>query len=248
MTPPSAPNEIRNRHGERLAFRFVHGAPDDAAHLLVVIGHGLTSDMDRPWSEALSEALAARGIASLRLAFSGNGRSEGEFADSTITKEVSDLGDALDACIGWRKGYVGHSMGGAVGMLRAAADERIDALVSLSAVTHTREFVDRMFGDLKPGEPMLGKPHCPFSPHLREDLHAYDTLAPRAADVRVPWLMVHGDADEVVPVTHSVDLVAAAGPNAELVRLPGVDHSFTGAGLSQLVDAVVPWLAAQLGS
>jgi acetyl esterase/lipase len=44
----------------------------------------------------------------------------------------------------------------------------------------------------------------------------------------VPTVLVHGDADTVVPVTFSRDYAAAAtaaGDKAELVELPGVDHT-----------------------
>jgi fermentation-respiration switch protein FrsA (DUF1100 family) len=68
----------------------------------------------------------------------------------------------------------------------------------------------------------------------------------------VPWLLVHGDADEMVPLedakdARDVNLAKHAKypkhPNAiELVELVGVDHRFTGA-IPQMVAAVVPWVA-----
>ena len=116
--------EIRNRSGERLAYTWTPGDDDDC---VVVIGHGLTSQHDRPWLIAVSEALHAAGIASLRFAFAGNGESEGEFSRATITKEVEDLGCVLDALGDRRIAYAGHSMGGAVGTLRTADDPRIRA-------------------------------------------------------------------------------------------------------------------------
>lgn len=241
---PQPPTEIRNAQGERIAFTFVPGAPDRRE--LVVIGHGLTSDKERPWSEGLSKALAGHGIASLRIAFSGNGESEGEFTDSTITKEVEDLGSVLDALAGWRLAYIGQSMGGAVGLLRTSRDERLAALVSLAAVTHTAEFIRRMFGHLEPGQPMLDKPHCPLGEALRNDLETIGTTAERAREVRVPWLVVHGTLDDVVPAQHSIDLHEAAPAQSELVLLEGVDHSFSGNGLEQMLESVVPWLVRKL--
>ena len=35
-------------------------------------------------------------VASIRIAFSGNGASEGEFLESNITKEIEDLGSVID--------------------------------------------------------------------------------------------------------------------------------------------------------
>jgi len=244
MTQPPTPTSLRNVHGEELAFSFA--PPGAGGRDVVVLGHGVTSDKDRPWSEGLAAALARSGIATLRIAFSGNGESEGRFIDSTISKEVEDLRAVVDALAGWRVTYVGHSMGGAVGLLAAAGDERIRALVSLAAVTHAAEFGQRMFGHLRAGEPMLGKEHCPWGAALEADLSGWGSLAPQAREIRVPWLVVHGDADDVVPVDHSLDLAESAGDRAELVVLEGVDHSFGGDGLAQMLSVVAPWITRTL--
>ena len=234
------PAAIFNPSGERLAFDFTQGDPGKRE--LVVLGHGLTSDKDRPWSVGLSAALRQQGVASLRFAFSGNGASEGDFQGSCITKEVADLGAVLDALPGWKLSYVGHSMGAAVGLLRAGMDDRIGALVSLSAVTHTTEFLRRMFGHLRHGDPMLDKAHCPYGPVLESDLLTWDSLADRASEIRVPWLVLHGTKDHVVPAQHSLDLYAAAPTKSTLVLLEDVDHSFQGDGLERMIQIVVAWL------
>jgi pimeloyl-ACP methyl ester carboxylesterase len=218
---------------------------DPGSRDCVVIGHGVTSDKERPWSEYLSERLAERGVASMRIAWSGNGESGGSFADSTITKEVADLGAVLDALEDrWRVSYVGQSMGASVGMRRAARDPRIRRLVSLAGMVHTKQFMESFFGHLEIGQPMLGKPHCPLSAKLVEDLHRLDTLVTEAPRIAMPWLIVHGTLDDVVPIAHARDAHAKARDHAELVELEGVDHSFTGTGLAQMADVVVPWLCA----
>jgi len=43
-----------------------------------------------------------------------------------------------------------------------------------------------------------------------------------------PWLIVQGDADELVPVAAVRAWVASLSPSPELVVLPGVDHFFHG--------------------
>lgn len=48
----------------------------------------------------------------------------------------------------------------------------------------------------------------------------------------MPWLIVQGDADEVVPVAEVIDWVATLEPSPELAVMPGVDHFFHG----QLVE------------
>lgn len=121
---------------------------------MVVIGHGVTSHWDRPWQTELSAALSHAGIASVLVSFAGNGASEGRFEDVTPTKEVADLGSVLDALQAWgvtRLMYAGHSMGGAVGAIRAAADDRIELLVSLAGMFHVHTFMQRTFGHLPYG-------------------------------------------------------------------------------------------------
>jgi hypothetical protein len=238
---------FHNALGERLDHEPCPGDAD--ADDLVVIGHGVTADRDRPWLVALSGALSAAGVPSLRISFSGNGASDGRFEDSTVTKEVADLGAVLDRLEGRRVTYVGHSMGAAVGVLRAASDARIRALVSLAGMVRTREFARRKFGDLEPGrDVMWDKPGCPLSRAFVDDLTAIDTVLREAAEVRVPWLLVHGTKDTVVPARDSRDASAAAGGRPELVELDGADHVFTGDATRAMTDAVVAWYVARRAS
>ena len=249
--------EIHNVHGERLDYTFTASSVSETAETaellpggrLVVIGHGVTANKDRPFLAALAEALGAVGIPSLRVSFSGNGGSDGRFVDSNITKEVEELGVVLQAVVDARDDarilYVGHSMGGAVGVLRAAADSRIRALVSLAGMVHTRDFAERKFGDLRPGRDcMWDKPECPLSQAFVDDLTSIDSVVETGAAIHVPWLLVHGLADEVVSPHDSRDIRAAAGGRPHHVELPGVDHVFTGPGTEAMTAAVVPWIAA----
>src|SRR5215204_853402 len=142
------PESIQNARGERLEFS-VH--PGRAGHnTLVVLGHGVTGNKDRPLLVTLAEAIAAQGMTALRVSFSGNGNSEGRFEESCITKEVEDLQAVFDALPGWSIGYVGHSMGAAVGVLRASNDPRIRFLISLAGMAHMAAFAEREFGSVKP--------------------------------------------------------------------------------------------------
>jgi pimeloyl-ACP methyl ester carboxylesterase len=97
---------------------------------------------------------------------------------------VGDLGCVLDALERWGVesiGYAGHSMGGAVGVLRAASDPRITCLVSLAGMVHVDAFFQRHFAHLPPGAPMLGKPECPWSPALADDAARIGSVTEQAA-------------------------------------------------------------------
>ncbi len=241
------PFPLQTMAGLRLdhAYRGVAGAPAGAPQTLVIVGHGVTSHWDRPWQTDLARALARAGTASLLLSFAGNGSSEGSFEESTPTREAADLGRVIDAVTAWgveRVIYAGHSMGGAVGVLRASVDPRITALVSLAGMFHVHAFMQRTFGHLEHGVGlMLDKPGCVWNRALEADAEQLGSLVAQAAAVQVPWLLVHGDADELVPVQDSIDAHAAAGGRPDLVVLPGVDHRFTGA-IPPMTSVVVDWL------
>ena len=235
--------EIKNEHGQCLDYTY-HKGNDNR---IVVIGHGVTGNKDRPALIALAEGLAETGISALRFSFSGNGESEGEFTDSTITKEVADLGTILDALEDYKICYVGHSMGGAVGVLRAAVDERIEVLVSLAGMVHTNEFAQREFGDVTPDKGfMWDEPDCPLSQTYVDDMTSIDSVAKQASKFGGPWLLVHGTDDDIVPIQDSIDILQYANEPTELLELPGVDHVFSGDGSPLMVEKVVAWIDQKL--
>ena len=233
--------DLHNAAGERLDYAAHAGT--EGSRELVVIGHGVTANKDREWALTLSQALAQAGLASLRFSFSGNGESEGDFRDSCPSKEVEDLGAVLDATEGWRVTFVGHSMGGAVGVLRASRDPRIERLVSLAGMVDTDDFARRKFGEVEPGVGcMWDKPECPLSQAFLDDMAAIGSVEPLAEQVRVPWLLVHGTADTVVPFEESERVLARATGPAELLTLEGVDHVFSDGAAEAMAAGVVAWL------
>ena len=239
--------EIKNGHGERLDYAFHEG--ERGAKNIVVLGHGVTGNKDRPFIVALAEGLAAVGIPALRFSFSGNGASAGRFIDSTISKEVDDLCVVLDRLNDYTICYVGHSMGGAVGVLRASEDSRIQLLVSLAGMVHTKAFAQREFGDVTPDEGfMWDEPDCPLSQAYMDDLTQINTVVDRAPQITVPWLLVHGDEDDVVPIEDSHDILEGVDGQAQLITLEGANHVFSDEYTPVMVEKVVAWLKTQLAN
>jgi len=236
--------EIKNFHGERIDHTFHQG--DANSKNLVLLGHGVTGNKDRPFIVTLAEALAAAGVNALRFSFAGNGASGGQFTDATISKEVADLGSVLDAYAGWNICYIGHSMGGAVGVLRASQDPRIRLLVSLSGMVRTAAFAQREFGTVKPGAGcMWDDEACPLSQAYMDDLTQIGTVLDAAPKIKVPWLLVHGKEDDVVPIQDSKDILIRAGRDVKFVVLQGSNHVFAGDFTKPMVETVVDWVKAR---
>ncbi|MGB1258929.1 MAG: alpha/beta hydrolase family protein [Akkermansiaceae bacterium] len=235
---------IKNSHDERIDCAFHQGEKSDR---LVIIAHGVTGNKDRPMLITLAEELSAKGWPCLRISFSGNGGSEGEFTDSNITKEVADLLSVIDQAGGGKKiAYIGHSMGGAVGALAAARDERINVLVSLAGMVRTAEFAKREFGDVTPGQGVMWEEEeFPLSQAYMDDLTQIDNTLEAAASFRLPWLLVHGTEDDVVFPSDSHTLIDAIKGDKRLLEIEGAGHSFEN-HYSTLAEEINAWLKKHL--
>jgi len=240
---------IQNTCQEKLDYAF-HGNPEDLSRV-ILIGHGVTGDKDRPWSIALAEALAEAGINALRFSFSGNGNSDGDFRDSTISKEADDLNAVIEAVknAGYTQiGFAGHSMGGAVGVITAAKDPRINFLISLAGMVHTAKFTKVEFGDQTPDKGfMWDEPDCPLSSAYVDDLTSIDSVLALGPQIHIPWLLIHGTEDDVVPIAESREMIdqsseSGSTKNWELVEISGSNHVFADHGLQPMIDAVIAWL------
>lgn len=242
----SGTSQVRNTQGERLDLAFNGGTIMGA---LVVLGHGVTGNKDRPLLVAVAEGLTAKGWPCLRVSFSGNGDSEGSFEESTISKEIGDLSAVL-ATVPQEKriAYIGHSMGAAVGVLTASRRMDIQALVSLAGMTHTADFVVREFGDVVPGKGhMWDDEDCPLSKAYVEDLKSIGNTLEAASRINQPWLLIHGTSDDVVPLKDSRDAFEAANCRKQLVEIPAAGHVFGEDSYATIVEAVDDFLNQCLG-
>ncbi len=64
-----------------------------------------------------------------------------------------------------------------------------------------------------------------------------------------PFLVMHGEADGLVPIEQSevfVDAMTAIGTSVDFRRVPGADHVFLGADPLPLMDEAVAWLGERL--
>ncbi len=247
------PSSIPNSCGEKLDFRFAPATSESlVSGWMIILAHGVTGDLDRPVVADTAAALNAAGFDTLRFSFSGNGGSEGDFRDSTITKEIADLGAVIDAVASFHPkiAVVGHSMGAAVAVMRAAFDPRISALVSLAGMVETKRFAETEFGDVIPGEGcMWDDPDCPLSHAYMDDLcKTVVSTLPAAKQVKVPWLVVHGTADDVVLPADSQSIADSRKDAVTVHWIEGADHSFNDpAHKLALTRAVTGWLAGVAG-
>ncbi len=183
---------------------------------------------------AVSRALAAEGIATLRFDFTGLGGSGGEFGRAGFATDVSDLVEAANYLIERFSSkilLVGHSLGGAA-VLAAGDDigiDRVAAIATIGAPSDVPHALDRIDGDLdairKNGEGEVsigGRPFALSSEFLDRAINT-DLLA-EVGKLRVPLLFLHSPTDAIVSVDHASALFQAAKHPKSFVSLMDADH------------------------
>ena len=163
------------------------------------------------------------GWAGLTFTFRGTGPSEGDFSIDGWLADVRAAVDALDA-----RGDVsgvwiaGFRLGGTLAIVTAAGDERVRGIATFAAPASLRAWVrePEWFLEYARRTGVLRSPDYPTDPEAW--IRAIANLDPVDAARRIaprPWLLVHGSADDVVPVEDARRLAdaaatGAAGPNA----------------------------------
>ena len=218
-----------NRRGERLA-GVLHGDP---AGVAVICCHGMLSTKDGPKHVMLAAELERAGIACLRFDFAGRGASEGRLEDLSFSAQVDDLEAAVELLVARgaeRLGLFGSSMGGAVALLTAARDERVVAIATLAAIGHAAAAIERnptamaAFQERGYLDTVEGR----LSRKLWDDACEHDILA-AVRVLHAPLLVIHGENDDVVPVSDAHD-IAATARNASLEIVSGAGHRFDAPG------------------
>ena len=243
--------------------RPIHGVVHPAANgnaPWVLLVHGFKGFMDWGFFPELARRLCTAGLTAVRFNLSGNGISspdhserfddEEGFAHNTYSNELRDI----DTVLRWwtaqpgvdpNAGTIfGHSRGGGLALLAAAAHPELRAVATWAAI----EDVDRLdqagkaawreSGVLLIPNARTGQTHR-IALDLLEDVErnraALNILA-ACARIEVPLLLVHGTADAAVPVT-AANHLHAANPAATLLIVEGADHVF---GARHPLDGVPP--------
>jgi len=220
---------------------------------IVIFAHGFKGFKDWGTHNLVAGYFANAGFKYLKFNFSHNGTTPDNpldfadliaFSDNTFSIELEDLDTIIDfACSGSGMAaasgvyLIGHSMGGGISIIKSAEDSRIKKLVTMASISsfynlwpEEIEIQWRLQGIIYMPNKRTGQ-QMPLKSTLLGDLDKHpkrlDILA-QAVKVKQPWLLMHGDADTTVPISHAEELYAAH-PDAEFFILPGGDHTFGGA-------------------
>jgi alpha-beta hydrolase superfamily lysophospholipase len=188
--------------------------PDDRRPPVVIGSHGLYSDSRSPKQVALAGECNRLGIAYFRFDHRGCGRSEGEFDRVTsLEARCRDLAAAVAIIhsimdTNGRLGLFGSSMGGTV-CLNMAGRLAADTVVTFAAPIRS---------DLAGSQPEMLRSEIVFDAAKRQ----FDITRGLSGISNI--LIFHGDADDVVPVSHASEIHSLVQPPKKMIIQKGGDH------------------------
>ncbi len=244
-------------HGSRSITADATFVPDGRPKPVILFIHGFKGFKDWGTFPPIAGEFASRGFLFIKFNLSHNGTTPeqpNDFADleafgrNTFSIELDDIGTLIDALSAGQFPelspetdpgqvfLVGHSRGGGLAILKAREDQRVRKVVTWAAVADfanlwrgTSEKEWRADGVVYVANSRT-RQQMPLYYQLFEDYSLHQNrlnIREATSELRVPLLVIHGDADETVPVESAEELAGLHG-GATLCLVKGGGHTFGG--------------------
>ena len=215
----------------------------------VIVCHGFKGFAHWAFFPYIARTLAENGLTAITFDFSGSGIgrdresfTEAEaFESNTLTRDLDDIENLVEYArrkklIRGKFGLFGHSRGGGIAILSAAAaDSDVGSLVTWAAISYpTRWSKDDVATWRRRGYAEIANTRTGqimrLGTNMLEDVEMNGqtklNIEAAAAKIKVPWLIVHGTADETVPSSEAERLHALSPGVSTLRLIKGADHGF----------------------
>lgn len=225
--------DFKNASGQTLSGRLEETAGEPNGYAL--FAHCFTCSKNTKAATQISQTLASRGIVVLRFDFTGLGNSEGDFANTNFSSNVSDL---IAAAAAMREHLeapgllVGHSLGGAAVLMAAPQLEEVRAVATIGAPSepsHVASLFDSGIDEIdSTGSATVSIAGRSFriERQFLDDLRT-TKLLDALPQLRRALMIFHSPVDEIVSIDHASDLYGAARHPKSFVSLDGADHLLT---------------------
>jgi len=210
--------------------------PEGETTAFALFAHCFTCGKDFLPEKRVTQGLAKQGIATLRIDFSGLGKSTGAFSDSSFLTNLDDL----LAAASWLRTHhqaprllVGHSLGGAAVLAAASRIPEVTAVATIGApadpehVTHLfKDHLDTIQQDGQAEINLAGRPFI-VGKRFLDDLQQHNQKETLSKLRGVNVLIMHSPDDATVPLEDAGQIYSALKHPKSFISLAGADHLLT---------------------
>ena len=217
-----------------------------------IFAHCFTCSKETLAASRIAAGLARAGLAVLRFDFTGLGRSEGAFSDSSFASNIEDLKAAAQFMAAEKFGthslaphlLIGHSLGGAAVLVAASEIGTISAVATIGAPSfagHVLHLFDQAVDEIEANgqaEVHIGGRPFVVGAGMVQDLKTRMT-AEHIADLRCDLLVLHSPIDSIVGIENAAEIFAHAKHPKSFVSLDKANHLLTDAGDANFAAEVI---------
>ena len=243
--------KIANKNGHNLN-AYLELPANQKPNYYAIFAHCFTCSSTLSAVRNISNALTTHGFGVIRFDFTGLGRSEGEFAESHFSGNVSDL-LAVHEYV--KEHYeapsllVGHSLGGAAVLVAASQLDDIKAVATIGApatVSHVKHLFSHNIHNIPENTDVQvnigGRPFV-INQDFISDFDKTD-LPTIVKNLRKPLLILHSPIDTIVGIENAKQLYINAHHPKSFVSLDNADHLLTDARDSRYAGNMIgTWVA-----
>ncbi len=223
-------------------------------HPALCICHGIPAGPPDPTDRGyalLAQRFCHAGFVTLIFNFRGTGRSQGNLDIRGWTRDLQAALDFLCSLEEVDKASIcllGFSGGAAASIYVAAHDSRVSCVATCACPADFRSLREREtpLESIQRFRQIGAIRDRDFPPSIEEWQRGFETVSPINWVDRVsprPLLLVHGDADELIPLEHANRLYQKAREPKELKVITGVRHKMRLE--KEAMDFVFDWLKAR---
>lgn len=233
----------------------IHSINSRKAMPIVIFAHGYKGFKDFGAWNSIGDQFAEQGIVFVRFNFSHNGVTPDNpleftdldaFGENNYSLEVSDFNTVINYIYSlavetenWNQNsmhIIGHSRGGGIAILTAAENKKVKSIITWAAINslfkgmltgkEVEQWKNTGVRYVENGRTKQQMPHFyQFYENLITNKEELD-IENKSKSLGIPWLIIHGDKDEAVPIESAFQL-KTWNPNSKLQIIKNGSHTFS---------------------
>ena len=225
---------IEVENGEKVSAAY-HSADSDKWLFLC---HGYGSNKENSYKKRAERAVE-EGFNAVRFTFRGNGESDGEFIDQSLSSRIKDLKSVIEYYSPERIFLFGMSFGGKV-VLHATEDLDVEALVFKSPVLYGSE-MEKFHEVVKEKGTYTHFADKTIDERFFEDFSKY-SFEDASEEIDFPVAIFQGGDDSTVKFERTAEAIKDMDTEVMLRKFEDETHFMTDEAEEKLLDEIFWWL------